>query len=306
MSDIVTLRKYTVNERKVVAPSPLEGILLDLWNNIMKQGVFLTLNQFATEKDAQEYNAITYTPEWENEYQVDHSVFRSIQHFTINYITKEVSIPPNKLVFVNPYGRREPTRTWPAFGHYGGGFETILISGCLNSTLTRDKFPPSTFDEYTYDSTLPGKFSRLLGEIFSQWLSIKKGIMEQPPENPASKILEQHGVIISWLFDNLNWTISCGYKMEQKHLKLKFWGYIWEDQENTIRNLSKPVIKHHKFCNQTISQIRQAFNSGDRAISQPIHQILNKIYQKMASIASDFKKNINKRVDLTNVPMPHI
>jgi hypothetical protein len=114
---MVIMWKYTVDERKVVVPSPMEGILLDIWNTILTQGVFLTLNQFNTETDSQEYNAITYTPAWENQYEVDRNIFRSRQQFDFNYNTKSVQFPSNTLQFVNPLGGKEPTRTWPAFGH---------------------------------------------------------------------------------------------------------------------------------------------------------------------------------------------
>jgi hypothetical protein len=119
------------------------------------------------------------------------------------------------------------------------------------------------------------------------------------------KIMDHLGVILSWLIGRLNWTISCVYRDNCGKLQLKFWGYVWEDIEQT-RNLTEPDTEILNFPNQTIIQIREAFKTRDPSVSDKIFHILDRIKGEMSVKASDFENNIRQHVDLTKAPCPSI
>ena len=105
--------KLRIKKRRIL-------IRLDQKNNpLFEKAVFLTVNDFKNSIDAKEYLSMTYAPTNKFFYDIPQ---RSLCGILYNNLGEPFSDSLRK----RDDDRTYLTRTWPAFGHAGGGFEIIL------------------------------------------------------------------------------------------------------------------------------------------------------------------------------------
>ncbi|MEW6686132.1 MAG: hypothetical protein AB1393_08005 [Candidatus Edwardsbacteria bacterium] len=225
------LRKYSLDPLYFVKPKTFEGIIEFTVDGepTIKKGAYLTTNEFDTAEKAHQYLAITYTPKFEIIFEFDEEG---------TYGAVELR---------NPWLANQPTRIWPAFGLHGGGCEIILIEGTLNCTEKKERFPNGgVYDLFHWDSAKSDKiFVSHLAQIFWNWLTKRKKEIPDK-ERPAMKIMDGLGIVLSWIGtpSYKRYAISCAYNNNKNFVDIKFWGYVWDDNEgNEERVLSKPTIK---------------------------------------------------------------
>jgi len=287
MKDLIILKKYFLKKPSVdfIEPGLFEGIIkFEADGRVtLKEGAYLTTNEFNSADEAQKYLSITYSPKYECK-------------FEINKINR------NGIELKNPYLGDEPTRVWPAFAKCGGSCEIILTQGKLKYNKVKEKFPYGGKPDFFHqDSTKSDKiFVSHLAKILWNWLKKRKD--ERPEkERLAMKIMDGLGAVISWLGISSHkfYSISCAYKENENKdfVNLRFWGYIWDDSENDRRRiLSKPVIKDFH-ANFGIEELKKKLNQMQYPKSE-IESILLEIHDFLIPIALNFYNYNNDRIDL--------
>ena len=283
MNRLAVLRKYSMSPLDFVEPKTFEGIIKFTVDGriTIEKGAYLTTNEFGSADEAHRYLAITYSPKFENIFELNKEDITRVE-------------------LKNPYLGYEPTRIWPAFGLHGGGCEIILTKGKLNCSKKIERFPdagkPDTFHQ---DSQKSDKiFVSRLAQILWDWLQKRK--KELPgKEGPAMKIMDGLGVVISWLGvpSYKRYAISCAYKENENKdfVILKFWGYVWDDK-NQERVLSIPVIRDCSFPSR-INEIKEKIKQYQAPFGD-IENILSEIHNCLIPIAQNFDDCNNDTIEL--------
>lgn len=274
---IYHLKKYSLGILHYVSPQPFEGILQNTGGSIT-EGVFLTTNEFNCPREASDYLAITYTPKYENVFELSESEKADQVEF----------INPNYYINYQADKKECPSRVWPAFGHHGGACEIVLIKGLLTCKVTNDKFPDGgEFDEYRLDSTKADMiFANKLFNLCREWLVSKQ-------KRFSIKVMDGLGIVLSWLGEDSEcyYSISCAYKEDQGATRLKFWGYVWhDDEQNFIRRLSCPVEKEHPW-DTSFQDLKNTIASN-----QAIRDELTGIKKQLNNIATRNMLDIHLRL----------
>src|SRR5438876_3486035 len=223
-SQAAILRKYYWEEIPLLKPQFSEAILdhSSHYSPRVQPAAYLTINQFSSAEEAHRYLAITYTPKFEMNFEVEPEEQR-------------------RIILVNPQGGHKWTRIWPAFGLHGGAWELILTKGELQASRKEQRFPEGgKFDAYVAESATSDKI--LVSSVatsFLEWLRRRKEEVPGLGGGPWYKVLDGVGVISAWfgLPSAKFYSMSCSYRKEddESALMLKFWGYVWRDNEDNSR-----------------------------------------------------------------------
>lgn len=235
-------------------------IRLDQKNNpLFEKGVFLTLNDFKNSTDAKEYLSLTYAPTNKFFYDIP-------QCSSCGILYNNLGEP-----FSDTLGKRDDdrtylTRTWPAFGHDGGGFEIILsyvargetqsIKECkceqIFDTSMKDPFINDIYHQ-DYITELDESIMAKLASTLVSGVNETDGftlVLREDREGlrPIGKLENDNGVSIRFYGrkTKISYSLSAGYYCDtrKKTINFMFWGYGWED-ENFERSLHGPVVNSY-------------------------------------------------------------
>lgn len=268
MSIVNFLRKYSYEEIGELLNAqnarPFNGIIRIIedsgsWNgefNIEK-GYFLTTNKYSDPQKAQDYNAITYTPAFENEFPVGN----------------------DDIELKSPMGGIEPSRVWPVWGHHGGGFEIVLTKGILqrsNSTSIGEY----KSDEYNMESSKAFDMKYFVNNYMKLkilWLNEKREKNEKVFSNGPFFIIKNGYIASMWEISDSgkSYSISCGIKQSVDKLYVKFWGYVWIDNGDAlIRHLSNEISITYGF-NEIYVKVLKDRDRFNNTIEGIIKQLTN-------------------------------
>lgn len=227
-------------------------------NPVFDKAIFFTTNNFKQGVIAKEYLALTYSPKFMFIYDLPLSSSCGILY---NNRGKELKCLLGTEDINNPL----LTRTWPAFGHYGGGVEIILSNA--DEKMQSNRTIRECFCEPIFHAKIEGPF---LNDLYHQddVTEIDLEILQQLLNNFVQDVRasetftfdnanEQEGIgVIGKSESNNSATIrffdkksrisnslSVGFhcNTERNTIEFMFWGYVWVDTHDE-RKLHGPIL----------------------------------------------------------------
>jgi hypothetical protein len=163
---------------------------------------------------------------------------------------------------------------------------------------SREKFPNGgRFDPFHQDAAKSDKiFVSQLAEMFFNWFERKK-VKYSDKLYPSMKILDGLGVVISWLgaASYKKYAISCAYKKDQDIVDLRFWGYVWHDDEEKRKRILSKAEQEAIHFDYSLEQLKKRIRQG-RNPKERIEAVLSEIHKRLIPIARNFDNYDNHSV----------
>ncbi len=178
-----------------------------------------------------------------------------------------------------------------------------MTKGCLQCDSPTITWKDCESDEFYLDTMLSDiltiEVHGFIIEIFYGWF--RENVKNDKAYKTLLGKIYSSGIAVGWYDDEIKkrLAISCGCKEEELYGReniitaLKFWGYLWEDEDyHNKRFLVGPVSPE---------PLPVELNSSDkrvirREMEQEIEKIISNVYKELTRLARDFdtqKKEIN-------------